>query len=79
MFKVFSFLPVVILYVLAQVALSYHLLHGFWSAFQSLGLNHTKYNKAIHVTGTAFAIIVPFIFALMPILIYLRTIAAISF
>jgi succinate dehydrogenase / fumarate reductase cytochrome b subunit len=79
MFKVFSFLPIVILYVLAQVALAYHLLHGFWSAFQSLGLNHTKYNKAIHVTGTAFAIIVPFIFALMPIVIYLRTIGAISF
>lgn len=71
---VFSFLPVVILYVLAQVALAYHLLHGFWSAFQSLGLNHTKYNKGIHLAGTAFAIVIPFIFALMPIVIYLRSI-----
>jgi succinate dehydrogenase / fumarate reductase cytochrome b subunit len=79
MFKIFSFLPVVIIYVLAQFALGFHLLHGFWSAFQSLGLNHTKYNNAIHKTGTAFAIIVPFIFALMPIIIYLRTIGAISF
>lgn len=70
---VFSFLPVVILYVLAQVALAYHLLHGFWSAFQSLGLNHTKYNKGIHLAGTAFAVVIPFIFALMPIVIYLRT------
>ncbi|MBS1619303.1 MAG: succinate dehydrogenase cytochrome b subunit [Bacteroidetes bacterium] len=74
MVVVFSFLPVVILYVLAQVALAYHLLHGFWSAFQSLGLNHTKYNNAIHMAGTAFAIVIPFIFALMPIVIYLRTI-----
>lgn len=74
MVVVFSFLPVVILYVLAQVALSYHLLHGFWSAFQSLGLNHTKYNNTIHIAGTAFAIVIPFIFALMPIVIYLRTI-----
>lgn len=70
---VFSFLPAVILYVLAQVALGYHLLHGFWSAFQSLGLNHTKYNNAIHLAGTAFAVVIPFIFALMPIVIYLRT------
>lgn len=74
MVVVFSSLPVVILYVLAQVALAYHLLHGFWSAFQSLGLNHTKYNNAIHMAGTAFAIVIPFIFALMPIVIYLRTI-----
>ena len=63
---------IVLIYVLAQVALAYHLLHGFWSAFQSLGLNHTKYNKAIHTAGTAFAIIVPIIFAAMPIVIYLR-------
>jgi succinate dehydrogenase / fumarate reductase cytochrome b subunit len=72
MYKIFGNIYVVVLYVLAQVALGYHLLHGFKSAFQSLGLNHTKYNKLIAVTGTAFAIIVPFIFALMPIVIYLR-------
>ena len=76
---VFSYLPAVIIYVLAQFALGYHLLHGFWSAFQSLGLNHTKYNKAIHTAGTVFAVAIPFIFALMPIVIYLRGIGAISF
>ena len=69
---VFSFLPAVIIYVLAQFALGYHLLHGFKSAFQSLGLNHTKYNNAIAMAGTAFAIIIPLIFAAMPIVIYLR-------
>jgi len=63
---------IVVVYVLAQFALGYHLLHGFKSAFQSLGLNHTKYNQLIAVTGTAFAIIVPIIFAAMPIVIYLR-------
>ncbi|MBS1595940.1 MAG: succinate dehydrogenase cytochrome b subunit [Bacteroidetes bacterium] len=74
MVDTFSNPIVVVIYVLAQVALAYHLLHGFWSAFQSLGLNHTKYNNAIHMAGTAFAIVIPFIFALMPIVIYLRTI-----
>ena len=68
----FSHLPVVILYVLAQFALGYHLLHGFKSAFQSLGLNHTKYNQLINISGVAFSIVVPFIFAMMPICIYMR-------
>ena len=70
--ETFSNPIIVLIYVLAQFALGYHLLHGFKSAFQSLGLNHTKYNQLIDVTGTAFAIIVPIIFAAMPIVIYLR-------
>ena len=68
---------IVVLYVLAQFSLGYHLLHGFASAFQSLGLNHTKYNQAIKSAGVAFAIVVPFVFALMPIVIYLRAIGVI--
>jgi succinate dehydrogenase / fumarate reductase cytochrome b subunit len=70
--ETFSNPIIVLIYVLAQFALGYHLLHGFKSAFQSLGLNHTKYNQLIETTGTAFAIIVPIIFAAMPIVIYLR-------
>jgi succinate dehydrogenase / fumarate reductase cytochrome b subunit len=70
--ETFSNPIIVLIYVLAQFALGYHLLHGFKSAFQSLGLNHTKYNQLIAVTGTAFAIIVPILFAAMPIVIYLR-------
>ena len=61
---------VVIVYVLGCFSLLWHLLHGFSSAFQTLGLNHLKYNGAINFVGTAFAIIVPIIFALMPISIY---------
>ncbi|MCW3126255.1 MAG: succinate dehydrogenase [Bacteroidetes bacterium] len=79
MVKIFTSPFIVAIYIAAQFALAYHLLHGFWSAFQSLGLNHTKYNKAIHLAGTAFAIVVPFIFALMPITIYLRVHELISF
>jgi succinate dehydrogenase / fumarate reductase cytochrome b subunit len=63
---------IVLIYVLAQISLAYHLLHGFKSAFQSLGLNHTKYNQPIATIGAAFAIIVPLIFAAMPVVIYLR-------
>ena len=67
----FSNVIVVIIYCAGCFALFWHLLHGFKSAFQSLGLNHIKYNKIIETLGVAFAIIVPLVFALMPISIYL--------
>lgn len=61
---------VVILYSLAMVSLAYHLLHGFQSAFQTLGLNHRKYTPFIKKFGIAFSIIIPVIFAAMPISMY---------
>lgn len=66
----FSQLWVVIVYVLAMVSLSYHLMHGFQSAFQTLGLNHKKYTPAIKAIGIWFSIIIPLVFALMPIAMY---------
>jgi succinate dehydrogenase / fumarate reductase cytochrome b subunit len=62
---------IVALYVVAMIGLMFHLLHGFQSAFQTLGLNHPKYNPAVKFIGTAFAIIVPAAFAAIPILMYL--------
>jgi len=61
----------VLLYVLAMVSLAYHLLHGFSSAFQTLGWNHKKYTPLIKGFGFWFSIIIPLIFALMPIVMYL--------
>lgn len=60
----------VIIYLVGCFALFWHLLHGFKSAFQSLGLNHLRYNSLIAFTGNAFAVIVPFILAMMPVAIY---------
>jgi succinate dehydrogenase / fumarate reductase cytochrome b subunit len=64
----------VIIYLLGCFSLLWHLLHGFRSAFQSLGLSHVKYNRAIDFAGRAFAIIVSIIFAMMPISIYFHLI-----
>ncbi|NJM26658.1 MAG: succinate dehydrogenase cytochrome b subunit [Bacteroidia bacterium] len=57
----------VALYVISMAALAFHLWHGFASAFQTLGLNHLKYNAVIKFVGSAFAIIVPALFAWIPI------------
>jgi succinate dehydrogenase / fumarate reductase cytochrome b subunit len=51
--------------------LAYHLMHGFQSAFQTLGLYHKKYTPIIKKIGTIYAIIIPLLFALMPIVMYL--------
>lgn len=59
-----------ILYVIAMFVLSFHLLHGFASAFQSLGANNPKYNGLIKGFGKAFAVIVPLLFAIIPIYIH---------
>lgn len=57
-------------YVFSMAMLAFHLWHGFGSAFQTLGLNHLKYNQAIKFTGRAFAIIVPALFAYIPIAMF---------
>ena len=59
-----------ILYVIAMITLAFHLLHGFQSAFQSLGLNNPKYTPAIKKFWAAFAIIVPILFAIIPVYIH---------
>jgi succinate dehydrogenase / fumarate reductase cytochrome b subunit len=60
-----------ILYVLSMIVLSFHLMHGFSSAFQTLGLNHRKYTPFIKKFGLVFSILVPLGFAIIPIVIYL--------
>lgn len=67
----FTELWVVILYVVACISLAYHLLHGFQSAWRSLGLSNNRYIHLINAVGIGFSIIVPLAFAMMPISMYL--------
>lgn len=69
---VFENLWVVILYVLGCISLAWHLIHGFYSAFQTVGLTTNKYKEIIRGTGIAFSIIISILFALMPISMYLN-------
>jgi succinate dehydrogenase / fumarate reductase, cytochrome b subunit len=58
---------IVILYVVACFSLAWHLMHGFQSAFRTLGLHNKKYLVLINSIGVGFSIIVPLLFALMPL------------
>ena len=66
----FSEAWVVIVYVLGCISLAYHLLHGFQSAFRSLGVRNNRYLRLINGVGVGFSIIVPLAFAMMPISMY---------
>lgn len=57
-------------YVLSMIVLGFHLWHGFQSSFQSLGANSSKYTPLIKGFGKGFAIIVPLLFAIIPIFIH---------
>lgn len=65
----------VLIYLSGCFSLSWHLLHGFKSTFQSLGLSHKKYNPFILKMGYGFAVLIPLILAMMPVSIYLRWIS----
>src|SRR5437762_631846 len=71
MIEVFQNPWIVVLYVIGCISLACHLLHGFQASFRSLGLYNTKYIALINAVGIVFAIIVPLLFAAMPISIYL--------
>lgn len=62
----------VLFYLISMIVLAYHLLHGFQSAFQSLGFNHPKYTPLIKKLGAAFAILVPLLFAIIPVIIFMN-------
>lgn len=63
---------IVVLYVLAMIALAFHLSHGFSSGFQSFGLNHRRYTPLIYKAGKALAVIVPLGFASIPVYYYIQ-------
>lgn len=67
----FTSLPFVLFYVASMVIIGLHLSHGFQSAFQTLGLNHKKYTPLIKGLGTAYSILIPLGFAIIPIVFYL--------
>ena len=57
-------------YVLGCISLSWHLLHGVQSAAQTLGWTNKNFFPVIKNIGIVFSILIPLIFALMPLALY---------
>lgn len=63
----------VALYVVCMVGLAFHLSHGFSSAFQTLGINHSKYTPFIKKLGIVYAILIPAAFASIPLIMFFNS------
>lgn len=59
-----------IIYLICFLFLAFHLHHAFQSAFQTLGLNHSRYTPAIKLIGLIYSIIVPLGFSIIPVIIF---------
>lgn len=70
--EVFSDPVYVAWYVAAMILLGVHLRHGFWSAFQSLGVFHPRYTPLIYGAGALFAILLAAGFLAIPVWVYLK-------
>ncbi len=57
-----------VIYIIAMIVVMMHLLHGFQSAFQTMGLNHPKYTPLIKAIGYGYAVLVPAGFCVIPIM-----------
>jgi len=40
-----------LLYTMGMLVLALHISHGFWSLFQTMGINHPRYNGFIRISG----------------------------
>lgn len=66
----FKMLPFVIFYIAAFVFLGFHLVHGFQSAFKTLGLDNKKYNPVIQLLAIIYCIVIVAGYSIMPVIIY---------
>ncbi len=61
-----------LLYAALMIVVGLHVRHGFWSAFQTLGVNHPMYMPAVSAASIAAGIVVALGFGLLPLVIALR-------
>jgi len=54
----FQVWPVSLFYIIAMTMLCYHLYHGLWSMFQSLGISHPIYTPILRVLAKVVAVLI---------------------
>ena len=65
-FQSYFYLPA-IFYLIVMVILGFHIYHGAWSMFQTLGLNNKNYTHALRTLSLALAIIIAGGFSVVPL------------
>ena len=59
--------PIAVFYIVAMGALAFHLWHGIWSLFQSLGFSQSRHESIARRVATVFTIVVAAGFAAIPV------------
>jgi len=67
----FQNIALVLGYVVGSIALAFHLSHGFWSAFQTIGWNNQVWMQRLKVIGNIIAWVIGLGFAVIAIAQYL--------
>jgi succinate dehydrogenase / fumarate reductase cytochrome b subunit len=65
--RVFSSPAYVIFYIFSMIVIAFHVKHGLWSAFQTLGIINTKYEPLVRGASLVFSIIVGIGFSSIPL------------
>ena len=66
----FTQIGYVLFYILGVVVVALHVSHGFWSGFQTIGLNHPKYMPLIRRFGTVLSVALGVGFASIPVYLF---------
>jgi succinate dehydrogenase / fumarate reductase cytochrome b subunit len=74
LFYSFTRVPVAIAYIVAMAALCFHIFHGAWSLFQSLGWNNPRWNQWRRYFAVGFAALIFVGYTAMPLLIVTRVV-----
>jgi succinate dehydrogenase / fumarate reductase cytochrome b subunit len=70
---VFSRPAYVLFYIFSMAVAFFHIKHGFWSAFQTIGANHPKYMPFIRGMSLIFSLVVGVVFGSVPLFMFLST------
>jgi len=70
---VFSNPVYVVFYAFSMIVAAFHVKHGFWSAFQTLGANHPKYMPLIRTVSLIFSLFVAAGFGSIPVFMMINS------
>ena len=62
----------VAIYIVWFAALGFHLTHGFWSAFQTIGMSNQIWEKRLYIIGYAFVAIIVLGFSVVAVNAFLH-------
>ena len=67
--ETFTQIGYVLFYLIGVAVVAVHVSHGFWSGFQTVGVNHPKYMPLIQRFGILFSVVLGVGFASIPVYI----------